>query len=365
MHHRAASKLGLPFIAVAALVSMSCAGSLTTSGVTATTGDAGTSPADAGTSPADAGTSHARTADAGTTDAGTVTPVGATLHVQGRQLYDTCGNPLVIRGVEQRYGQGIDVNGSWLDLTDQIAASGANAVRVLPDLSQLSTADVDSILGRAVGDGLVVFLSPGDRSWFLRSDVEAMLAKYQASLILDAFQEPNYDNRSQWETDVTAAIQQMRGAGYPEPLCVLANLYGRDLPVVLDRGQAVEDSDPLHNTILGWQAYWGQSGYYQGKYGMTLTQAMQQVDQAAFPIQVGILNQADPGDMMDYATVMALAQQYGVGWLWWDWYNPFGGTVYNLSADGTAGNLSSVGHQVVDTLPDNMSQTAAKACPPH
>ena len=45
-------------------------------------------------------------------------------------------------------GLGIDVDGSWNTLIDEIAASGANAIRVLPNLEQLSVADVDGLLTR-------------------------------------------------------------------------------------------------------------------------------------------------------------------------------------------------------------------------
>jgi hypothetical protein len=284
----------------------------------------------------------------------------STLHVEGRYLVDTCGNRFVVRGVEQILGRGITVNGSLETLIDEIAKSGANAMRVLPSLSDFTTDELDALLARINGHGMVIFLSPGDRSWFARDDVKAMLDKHKSMLIIDAFQEPNYDDRARWQTDATSAIAAIRDQGYTVPLTVLANQFGRDLPVLLEHGAEVVGTDPVHNTILGWQAYWGVSGWYEQNYGMSLSQGVTNAAQQAFPIQAGIDGFADPEDALDYTTVMKQAQSDEVGWLWWDWYNPYG-PLNSLSADGTAANLSALGKAVVQQDANGLS-TAQKAC---
>jgi hypothetical protein len=113
--------------------------------------------------------------------------------------------------------------------------------------------------------------------------------------------------------------------------------------------------------VLGWQAYWGKKGYYQGVYGMSLTEGVRRASQQAFPIQIGIDHFADPNDDMDYQGAMTAAQQNGVGWLWWDWYNPFGRRD-NLTENGTAARLTAVGREVVNTHPAGIRATARKAC---
>jgi mannan endo-1,4-beta-mannosidase len=286
----------------------------------------------------------------------------STLRVDGRYVVDTCGNRLVMRGVEQVFGLGIDVGGSFATLVDEIAKSGANAVRVLPNLEQLSVADVDAILTRIVSHRMVIFLSPGDRSWFARDDVQEMLARHQQWLIVDAFQEPNYDDRTRWQADAIAAIQTVRQEGYTVPITVLANQYGRDLPSLLMHGADVVAADDLGNTILGWQAYWGVGGWYQGEYGLTLGEAVQTAAEQAFPIQAGIDGFADPGEAMDYVGTMAESQRSALGWLWWDWYNPFGPS-NNLTNDGTASNLTTLGANVVSG-DENGLASAQKACSP-
>ena len=294
----------------------------------------------------------------------------ATLQVQGSSLLDTCGNRLVVRGVEQIVGYGMEVQGSWNGLVDQIALTGANAMRLLPNMSQLSTAQIESVIARAVQHQMVVYLSVGgaNRSWFGQADVKTMLARYAKWLVLDALEEVSYDNRTQWRADALAAVAWFRGQGYTEPITVIANNYGRDLGAVLADGGAVAASDPLGRTILGWQAYWGSNNYWQGVYGMTLAQGIQRAAQQGFPVQLGILKYTDwyifgATVTMDHVGAMSLAQQLGVGWLWWDYYNPFSNENSLSPQDGTVANLNtSFGRAVVATDPNSIGATSKKAC---
>jgi mannan endo-1,4-beta-mannosidase len=292
-------------------------------------------------------------------------PTGEVLHVDGRFLLDTCGQRVVIRGVEQVFGIGIDVGGSWPAMVDEIATTGANAVRVLPNLEQLDVAMVDTILTAITGHDMIIFISPGDRTWFGREDVRTMLGRHEAWLIVDAFQEPDYDDRARWRTEALAAVAEVRGYGYRVPITVLGNQYGRDLPSVLMTGAEIAAADPAGNTILGWQSYWGSSMFYQGEYGMSLTEGIQMAAQQAFPIQSGILNVTDgASETMDYASVMAAAEAGEIGWLWWDWYNPFDFMNNQLTEDGTFAGMNALGTEVVTSDANGIDATARKACRP-
>ncbi len=284
----------------------------------------------------------------------------STLRVEGRHIVDTCGNRFVVRGVEQILGRGITVGGSLETLIDEIARSGANALRVLPTLADFTVDELDALFARITGHSMVIFLSPGDRSWFARSDVQAMLDKHKSMLIIDAFQEPNYDDRTLWKSDAISAIQGVRDLGYTVPVTVLANQFGRDLPVLLEQGAEVVAADPLTNTILGWQAYWGVSGWYEQHYGLSLSEGVSAAAQQGFPIQAGIDGFADPADALNYPVIMAQSQSDNVGWLWWDWYNPYG-PLNSLSQDGTATNLTDLGTAVVPNDANGL-RAAQKAC---
>lgn len=310
----------------------------------------------------------------------TVTAPGtaSSLQVQGRQLLDTCGNPLVVRGVEQIFGVAdtdgngpFSLGGSYAALVDQIAGTGANAIRILPQ-SDLPATDVDAIIAQAVSHQMVVFVSNNglstdanhvaDQGWLARSDVIAAINKYPKWTVVDAMQEYGGSNRAQWRADAITRVQYLRSLGYTQPFVVIGPTSGRDLPSILAAGAAIAAADPLGGTILGWQAYWGNSGYYQGVYGMTLLQGVNQAAAAAFPIQIGILNWAEVGcsDPLDYRAVMSAAQANGQGWLWWDWVLP-GYRCFDLSTNGYATSLTPDGDVVVND-PDGLLATSRKAC---
>src|SRR5262245_2980991 len=46
------------------------------------------------------------------------------LHTSGRRLLDACGNPFVVRGVEQILGEQLPPGNDWVGLVDSIADSG-------------------------------------------------------------------------------------------------------------------------------------------------------------------------------------------------------------------------------------------------
>jgi hypothetical protein len=154
---------------------------------------------------------------------------------------------------------------------------------------------------------------------YLRSDVKGILLRYEKNIVIHAVGEAYESTGLAWATRVKGVIGRLRAAGCKAPLYVLTIDGGRSLPVILNYGAEILASDPLKNAVFGWQAYWGSSNYYQNRYGMTLAQAMARVRDAAFPIQVGLLRTTDPGETMNYSAVMADAQAYGIGWLWWDW----------------------------------------------
>jgi hypothetical protein len=68
-----------------------------------------------------------------------------------------------------------------------------------------------------------------------------------------------------------------------------------------------------------------------------------------------------PSTEADYGTLMQSAEANGVGWLWWDFYNPYGAE-NNLSQDGTAENLTFTGSDVLGAHEASVANTAKLAC---
>lgn len=309
-------------------------------------------------------TSDASTSPTKPEDSGAPPAAGdsKTLHISGNRILDTCDQPWVARGVEQLTGKSFSPKSSLAELAKELVKTGSNAVRLLPQIGELNASDIDALLTTFENEKVVVYLSPGDRAWFKKSDIKAVLLKHEKGLIIDAFQEPNYNDAKRWVTDGKAAVADIRGAGYTAPLTVLSNQFGRDLKAALEHGQEIADSDPLHNTIIGWQAYWGKSGWYQKDSGLSLTQGVEKCASMKFAMQVGIDLYADQNDPMDYSAVMEASEKAGISWLWWNWWNQYDNMGNNLSTDGTVARLTDIGKTIVTDHPQSIQKTAKKAC---
>jgi mannan endo-1,4-beta-mannosidase len=287
-----------------------------------------------------------------------------TMRVSGNQLLDACGQPFVVRGVEQILGNQLPQGNDWIGLVREIAATGANAVRILPGVNTLTTEDVDDILTYVGSQGMVAFIDPlnSPDDWYARDDVKAMLKKHESFLIIDAYGEPQYDDIEKWRGEAKEALVRMRELGYEVPFTVYANQFGRGLPSLFDHGAEILAADPLHNTFLGWQAYWGQGGYYQEHYGYSFDEAVAAIVASGLPIQMGLDHVTDlPSETADYGALMRGAEANGIGWLWWDFYNPYGAE-NNLSEDGTADNLTFTGADVLESHEASIANTAQRAC---
>jgi mannan endo-1,4-beta-mannosidase len=302
----------------------------------------------------------------------------ATLEVRGRDLVDTCGSRLVIRGVDQIFGVAdtagngpFSLGGSYTALVDQIALTGANAIRIQPQ-TDLPASDVDAIIGQAVQHNMVVYVSNNGLStdsshlysttWIANPDIRAVLLKpeYAAHLIIDALPEPPYDDRARWRAEAISQIAYARGLGYTHPLALMGNLYGRDLPAILSEGAAILATDPLRRVQFIWEAYWGPP--YESRYGMTLTAGLNAAAAAAFPIGFGLINWSEVSCsvLLDYQANMATAQANGLSWTWWDWVLP-GYRCFDLSTNGFANSLTTAGQRVVNG-PNGIAATSQKAC---
>ncbi len=274
-------------------------------------------------------------------------PTPAGYRTDGRYLNDPAGKRVVVRGAEQVFW-----DASWLptSIVTEVGKSGANTIRILPDYTinpptgepRSKLAQIEDMIRRGLDAHMLVdvAIDGGKKlSTYTNADVLRMLLKYDRYIVLHAMGESYADSDEAWAGDGINAVKKLRAAGYTCPLYIMSRTGGRNLPCVLNAGQRVVDADPLHNVVFGWQAYWGSNGAYQSQYGMSLEQAMLKVAQAPFPIQVGLLHRSDPQDnsaqTVPYKDLMQLADEYQLGWLWWDWRMG----IDNLTADGSNGRF--------------------------
>ncbi len=313
-----------------------------------------------------------------------------TLQIQGRSFLDTCGNPLVIRGVEQpmawpfsAYDPDTDPEGQTRSLEEtihQISLSGANAVRLLFDLTGGEEGDnpmwrIEELIAAAASRNLVIYLTGGSydwepdpdgttrssyRAWFAREEMIAMVDRFKKWIIIDVGLESFAPTREEWRDVSIEDIHYFRDMGYTVPFTAIGPTYGRDLPAILQYGAEIEAADPLGKTILGWQAYWGSSNWYQYSFGgeqglsypTSISNGIEVASRSPFPIQVGLDFRSDPGEITDYQSGMTAAAATNTGWLWWAYYHPIEFPIYRnaLTQYGTLSHL-------YDTEPDPYGPT--------
>lgn len=204
---------------------------------------------------------------------------------------------------------------SILSDLDVIAATGANAVRVLlttDALNNMSPQTFDQffaklaahdmiawvsfytwnegqnyVIGSSLGGGNFYSLTapsgtgtcaratPGpcylamwDRQW-----IKDLMSKYRSRVILDAMQEyiapPGIDpgsdaGRTAWSSEARTHIQFFRSRGYTQPLAIMTSFEGRDLSAIVQHGASIASTDTVRvngqpQVIFGWQAYWSSS----------------------------------------------------------------------------------------------------------
>jgi len=332
-------------------------------------------------------------------------------HVVGRYLEDPCGQRTLIRGIESAAW-----NSTYLPIdyetpksVAQVAETGANTFRILPyespewagqatpvpnmtyqTVSQVKTEITNVLAHGMIADlglagGWISYDSKGNAvipSVYTNPAWKAMLQNpaIENHIVIHALGEGQEKTTAQWVADAKAVVSQFRAAGYTAPLYILPDTYGRDLPAILKYGASIEASDPLHNVVFGWQAYWGVSytnkaitnpmtttvSYYQHLYHLSLAQAMQYVANAPFPIQIGLTYYSDPfidpTEIVPYSQLMALAQQDNIGWLWWDWSLDneslvWGGEYGNWATNTTTPDGKSYAKDVVVNDPNSLQNT--------
>jgi hypothetical protein len=332
-------------------------------------------------------------------------------HVVGRYIDDACGQRVLIRGIESAAW-----NSTYLPIdyetpksVAQVAETGANTFRILPyespewngqktpvpDMTYQSVSQVKTEITNVLSHGMIadIGLAGGWISYnsqgkavipsvYTNPTWKAMLQNpaIETRIVIHALGEGQETTTAQWVADAKAVVSQFRAAGYTAPLYILPDADGRDLPAILKYGASIEASDPLHNVVFGWQAYWGVSyknssitdpmtdttSYYQHLYHMSLAQAMREVAKAPFPIQIGLTYYSDPfvdpTEIVPYNQLMTLAQQDNIGWLWWDWSLDneslvLGGQYGNWATNSNSPDGESYAKDVVVNAPDSLQNT--------
>ncbi|MFD9290598.1 cellulase family glycosylhydrolase [Streptomyces sp. NPDC060030] len=292
------------------------------------------------------------------------------LHISDGRLLEGNGNDFVMRGVNHAHTW---YPGETQSLAD-IKSFGANTVRVVLSDGHRWTrngpAEVAGIVADCRTNRLICVLEVHDTTgygedaaagtldhaadyWISLKDV---LAGQEDYVIVNIGNEPwgNTDPAG-WTAPTTAAVQKLRGAGFAHTIMVDAPNWGQDWQGVMRaNAQAVYDADTTGNLIFSIHMY---SVYNSAQ---AVTDYLNAFVDAGLPLLIGEFGgPADQWGDPDEDTMMATAEQLGLGYLAWSWS---GNTdpVLDLAVDFDPSRLSSWGERVFHGA-NGIAQTSEEA----
>nr|WP_202453481.1 cellulase family glycosylhydrolase [Streptomyces sp. SID4913] len=295
---------------------------------------------------------------------------GTGLHISDGRLVEGNGNDFIMRGVNHAHTW---YPGETQSLAD-IKATGANTVRVvLSDgyrWSRNSPEDVAAVIDQCKANRLICVLEVHDTTGYGEDSAAGTLdhaADYWISLkdvldgqedyvIIDIGNEPwgNTDPAG-WTAPTTAAIQKLRAAGFAHTIMIDAPNWGQDWEGVMrDNAQALYDADSTGNLLFSIHMY---SVYDTAQ---KVTDYLNTFVDAGLPLVIGEFGgPADQYGDPDEDTMMADAEQLGLGWIAWSWS---GNTdpVLDLAIDFDPARLSSWGERIFHGA-DGIAQTSHEA----
>jgi mannan endo-1,4-beta-mannosidase len=277
--------------------------------------------------------------------------VTGTYRVDGRFLYDPCGEKVVLRGVNEMivWSPGKDGVPEFAE----IAKTGANAVRIVWN-EEGSAAELDAAIDNALAAQLLPMVEhhgatgkledvPKVVEYWTSADVVKVLVEHEAHLLLNIANEAGDDKvtAEAFEATYTTAISAIRAAGVRVPIVIDAPSWGQNIDRLQASGPKLLTVDP--NLLFSVHMWWSDPQ------GARVKMELQQSVDAGLPLIVGefaqhAVYQCDQAPFA-YGVLLEEAQRLEIGWLAWSWGSvpnndckDMGG--FDMTKDGTFGNWS-------------------------
>lgn len=256
----------------------------------------------------------------------------AGFQVSGTQLLDGNGNPFFMRGVNHAHAW--YTNRTQQALAD-IASVEANTVRVVlsdgQQWTRTSAAEVANIIQWSKANRLIAVLEVHDvtgsgeqssagtlynaTSYWI--DIANTLQGQEDYVIINIANEPfgNGVPESTWVNEHIQAIQRLRSAGLTHTLLIDAANWGQDWQeVMLNNASTVAAADTLNNTMFSVHMYevYQDRSKIEGYVSRFLSTHN-------LPLIVGEFGADHYGNNVDEASILAVAEQYNIGYLGWSW----------------------------------------------
>jgi hypothetical protein len=283
--------------------------------------------------------------------------------VSGGRLYDRRGNDFVMRGINNPLAWFRNRNTGALAWLQQIASTGANAVRLVWETDANDTQLLRDSIERSLQLRMVPMIEMHDVTGASTADGPASMARYLTEtaavkqILLDYEDSLLINIANEWSganniygPAYTDAINVFRSAGIRHTLVLDSNGFGQNANTVLNQGQTLLNADPQHNLLFSVHMY------EQFRNAQTIRDTLQRAADAKLPFIVGEFgfqhgtdNQGKP-IAIPYDVLLSESVRLGYGYLAWSWTGNGDGVEYlDLTArSGSASELSAWGNGVIN-----------------
>jgi mannan endo-1,4-beta-mannosidase len=290
---------------------------------------------------------------------------GPVFSVSGRNVLDTDGDPVILRGVNKMsVFDDDDPNGTGY--FPQIALSGANTVRIVwaikDDNGLTSVSQLDALITNCRNNKMLPMIELHDATgnlgmvpqlvdYWVRDDVREVIFKHSAHLLLNIANEAGDDTvtAQQWVNTYTTAIKRLRAASIRVPLVIDAPDFGKNLPLITPVANQLLAVDP--NLIFSVHPYWPMNN---GATPQFIEDTLEAARVAGFALVLGELSEwgafngagsiCQGNGKVDWLTLAQKASAKGFGMYAWEWGpgNIFGGADCDKMDMTTNGNFNTL-----------------------
>jgi len=294
--------------------------------------------------------------------------------VQGRFLYDGCGEKVILRGVSNP-NIWFEKNGT--PRYAEIAKTGANVVRIVWE-TKGSAKDLDAAITNCLLQNMIPMVELHDATgnwsklqtcvdYWVRADIVEIIQKHEDFILVNIANEVGDGNVSKtaFRTGYIDAVTQMRDAGINVPLIIDGSKWGQDVNMLQSEGPAIIKADPNQNLMFSVHMWWPKMyGYSEQNIVTEITESMN----LGLPMIVGEFSQmhgdCDESTITDdnsiaYKTILRECQKTETGYIAWSWFgncNP----LWDMSTNGTYATLYSWGLEVAINNENSIQKTSVR-----
>ncbi len=251
----------------------------------------------------------------------------STFYVDGRDLYDPCGDKVILRGSNAMiiYWDRLGEN-----TYPEIAKTGANCCRIFWNTkADASAEELDQTLTNCWENNMIPMICVWDATgkwenidtcieyWQIPEIVD-VLKKHEKHLLLNIANEAGDKSVSheEYRQKYKSAIQQLRDKGLNMPLVIDAAHWGRDENYFLDNGEYLLDQDPKRNLIFSWHPW--DPNQPVSRYQEAIDESIEK--ELCMIIgefsHVGVFYKKS----IDYESLIEHCHKKDIGWLAWVWW---------------------------------------------